>query len=152
MKTLEEDSNKLVHLIYASAATEHFTKEKLNDLLKKIRSKNEKLGVTGMLLYHQGSFFQVLEGDEETLEALYTIISDDKRHNNIVKLLSGPIQERAFSDWSMGYANVSEEDLKKIPGLNDAVVQKGFFSRLPKSKTIQLLQAFKEGRWRQAIH
>ncbi|MCA9058063.1 MAG: BLUF domain-containing protein, partial [Planctomycetaceae bacterium] len=62
MVAQDTDDVDLVHLIYASAATVEFTHEDILALLKQAKAKNAPLGVTGMLLYEDGSFFQVLEG------------------------------------------------------------------------------------------
>jgi len=53
---------KLIQLIYVSAATNRFNPAELRELLRLARLKNQQLDVTGMLLYHEGSFLQVLEG------------------------------------------------------------------------------------------
>ena len=45
-------------LLYISAANHDFTEEELEALLIKARSNNEKVNVSGMLLYHEGSFIQ----------------------------------------------------------------------------------------------
>lgn len=58
--------------IYSSAAVEPFIDSALAELLALARLNNGRLGVTGMLLYHDGSFLQALEGDEGVLENLYT--------------------------------------------------------------------------------
>ena len=70
----------LVHLVYTSIAAREFSKEDHTELLKKSRAANELLGVTGMLLFSEGNFFQVLEGEPEVVDALYTKISRDPRH------------------------------------------------------------------------
>ena len=65
---------------YSSAAVAPFSERELTELLTIARVNNGRLGVTGMLLYHEGSFLQALEGDERVLDVLFTKISKDKRH------------------------------------------------------------------------
>ena len=72
-------------------------------LLEHARRNNEKAGVTGMLLYKDGNFMQVLEGEERVVQALSAKIGRDPRHEKMVTLLEGPLAEREFSDWSMGF-------------------------------------------------
>lgn len=151
---MSEDINpdeELIHCIYASAAIKDFSKEELFNLLETSRENNEKLDVTGMLLYHQGSFFQVLEGKKCVVESLFNKIAKDKRHDMVLKLIVEPIEFRDFEGWTMGHAHVSEEDIKSIPGLNDAVIKRGFFGELPIGRARELLEAFKKGKWRQTI-
>ena len=58
-------------VVYASAAVEAFSEVQLVQLLARARTNNERLGVTGLLLYDEGSFLQVLEGDAKVIELLY---------------------------------------------------------------------------------
>jgi hypothetical protein len=51
----------IFHLVYFSSATKECTKPELQKLLDEARKKNTKLGVTGMLLYKDGNFMQVLK-------------------------------------------------------------------------------------------
>jgi len=81
------DMGSLAHLIYASAALKPQGREELMELLDVARWKNAELGVTGMLLYCEGSFFQVLEGEAETLERLFAMIRKDPRHHRITKII-----------------------------------------------------------------
>lgn len=99
---LEETEDDLIHCIYVSAATAEFSPADLEELLSVSRKNNEALGVTGMLLYEKGSFFQILEGTREAVEPLYAKIDTDKRHSRITKLIIEPIEERSFANWSRG--------------------------------------------------
>lgn len=91
-------------IIYASQATSDFPPEELIALLEKSRSKNERTGLSGMLLYSSQSFLQVLEGDEEALAAAYARIRADARHTNLRLLMdaevSAPCSPTGRSGWS----------------------------------------------------
>lgn len=141
----------LVRVAYASAASRRIDREELLQLLAKAREKNARLGVTGILLYVDDSFFQVLEGPLEAVTGIYARIEQDDRHSKVLKLIQEPITERAFPDWSMGMARVSREDLASIPGLNDFFRTKSALSELPPSRARTLLQAFSDGRWRASV-
>jgi len=56
-----------------------------------------------MLLFHDGCFFQVLEGDADTIERTFATTSRDARHGGVIILESRAITERGFPQWSMGY-------------------------------------------------
>lgn len=60
----------MIQLVYMSAALWRPTRSDLVTLLAKARQNNSQLGVTGMLLYHDGSFMQVLEGEEPAVIGL----------------------------------------------------------------------------------
>ena len=89
-------------LLYASNTSRDTPDSVLDDILAASRRNNAGAGVTGMLLYVEGGFMQVLEGGEEAVGAIYHRICRDKRHWNTLVLLdrSAP---RAFSEWSMGF-------------------------------------------------
>ena len=61
----------LWNIIYVSIATKKFNKEEILEILDQSRSNNEKLNVTGVLLYDGHVFFQVLEGEEHTISKIY---------------------------------------------------------------------------------
>jgi Sensors of blue-light using FAD len=140
-----------IHLIYASAATRLLNRDEVLTILNVARRTNEPLGVTGILLYIEESFFQVLEGPAEAVLPLYAKIGRDARHARVVKLIQEPIAARAFPDWSMGYAAVTRNDLESIPGLSDFFKSKATLLDLPEGRTRKLLQAFKEGQWRARV-
>ncbi|MCA9738410.1 MAG: BLUF domain-containing protein, partial [Gemmatimonadetes bacterium] len=71
-------------------------------LLEGARATNTRLGVTGLLLFHEGSFIQVLEGPPDVVEALYARIETDPRHGGALVLSRGLVEERSFGEWRMG--------------------------------------------------
>ena len=140
---------ELIHCIYCSAATDpQLSKEGLDEILEQSRTNNAKSDITGILLFDSGAFFQVLEGDEEAVEALYTIIERDPRHHKVSKLISERIEGRSFGDWSMGYPRVTKKDLAEIPGLNDFFAAGNSFLELEWGRAKTLLKAFQDGKWR----
>lgn len=106
----------LYYLIYLSSAKNLFTEAELSDILTKSRLNNTSKDVTGLLLYHEGSILQVLEGNEETVTALYNKIEQDRRHSNIMKMVSGTSEQRHFPDWSMGFKSVTADEWQNISG------------------------------------
>ena len=143
----------LAQLVYMSAATCLFDEVDLSVLLAKARERNESLEVTGMLLYHDGSFLQALEGDGANVDALYTRIARDPRHAQCQLLLRSSIAKRDFGGWNMGFANARHPQFRALPGFNDffgrQFDRRGFLgdSSLPH----KLLLAFRDGAWRQKV-
>ena len=139
----------LIHCIYSSASTDKdLPKEELEKILEQSRQNNAKVEVTGMLLYEDGAFFQVLEGEESVVNAVYKKIEMDVRHERVTKLITEPIEERAFGEWTMGYPRVSRKELKEIDGLNDFFSQGKSFLELEQGRAKILLKAFQKGKWR----
>ena len=141
----------LTQLIYSSAASYSFGYEELSGLLRSARQNNAKENITGMLLYAEGSFFQVLEGGAEKIDLLFEKIGSDQRHHSITTIIHEPILERSFSDWTMGYADITPEDIDKIIGTNDFLIREQPFTKLGKDRAKKLLFAFKSGHWRAKI-
>lgn len=103
-------------LVYASTAARPMREDDLLDLLRTAREKNARLEVTGLLLYRNGAFLQVLEGDQETVDALYATIRADPRHTDVIQLLAHDIPHREFPDWAMGFEDLSDAFARSEPG------------------------------------
>lgn len=101
----------MYHLIYVSNAKQNFTDSDLTDLLIKARKNNSNLNITGMLIYRNGNFIQVLEGDEDAVKKLYAMIQADKRHHGTIIMSEGQIPERQFARWAMDFRNYTKNDL-----------------------------------------
>jgi hypothetical protein len=111
------NSGDIFSLIYLSESTIDFSQQDLRELLTKARENNSRLGVSGMLLFKDGNFLQVLEGEKETVLALYKKISLDTRHTRITALFQSFSAQRDFPDWSMGFQDLNSPETTNIPGV-----------------------------------
>ncbi|WP_299286045.1 BLUF domain-containing protein [uncultured Mucilaginibacter sp.] len=102
-------------LIYTSYALQT-NGQALKALLQQAREKNKRQAVTGMLLYLNGIFIQLIEGGQKEVQQLYQTIRKDNRHKEAVVLKEGAIEKRYFTDWSMGFKAVSAEELAHEEG------------------------------------
>lgn len=93
----------LVQLIYLSNSTHFDSEQALQALLKKARRNNSRLDVTGMLLYHNGTFLQVLEGEASVVDQLYHRIKQDERHRACMIVARLQLEAREFGKWSMAF-------------------------------------------------
>lgn len=109
----------MLSLIYVSSAKRLFSDEELLQLLQQSRDKNAGLAITGMLLYKDGNFMQVLEGPEKAVRELYATISNDQRHHGVICLLEENVVERQFPDWTMGFRNLAYVNVNEVPGYSD---------------------------------
>ena len=103
-------------LIYVSSAAVKFTEEELKELLRRARDKNSALQLTGMLLYIDGNFIQILEGDKKNVIKLFDIIHLDPRHNGVLNLMEKTISERSFPDWTMGFKSLTMDEASHLSG------------------------------------
>jgi hypothetical protein len=106
-------------LVYVSAAVTWFSDTELRTLLAQARASNQGAGITGMLLYKDGNFMQVLEGEEPAVRALYARIAADRRHAGLVMLDSGHAPERQFADWSMAFFDLNAANGPMPAGYSD---------------------------------
>lgn len=143
--------SSLIQLVYCSAATRPFDRDAFARLLSGAREHNGRIGVTGMLLFADGSFFQVLEGPPEVVDALFEHIRHDPRHERVTVIIREVIARRAFADWTMGFAHLSAPDLDGLLGVNDVFDRGESLDRLGPGRARKLLGAFLEGRWRSAL-
>lgn len=144
----------MVQLLYASAAQHRFTADELAELLQRARARNQANGVSGVLLYHEGSFLQVLEGPEEAVDATYARIELDKRHGRVLVLQRAPIEERSFEGWSMGCVQPAEGKVAAVfarEGLTDFLTTGKIDSLASeeRGRLVQVLSGFRAGRWHQ---
>jgi hypothetical protein len=105
----------MFYLLYASIALQPFSAQDLAELLQKARAYNNAHAITGMLIYRNSEFMQVLEGEQAVVEALYTKISRDSRHYRVTTILDGAIDTRHFPDWSMGFRDLADERYRTAP-------------------------------------
>lgn len=142
----------LIHCIYASAATAEFAESDLPDLLRSSRAANAAQELTGMLLYTDRSFFQVLEGDEARVDALLDKIHQDPRHTRLTVVIREVIAKRAFGEWTMGYVTATKGEIDDLVGANDFFGAHSCLLDLDGGRARKLLTAFASGRWRTRLH
>jgi hypothetical protein len=106
----------LFHLVYVSSAKSGFGRAQLRVLLERSRGKNEALGITRLLLHHEGKLLQVLEGRERAVRALFDTIQADTRHSGRTVLLEEEIPARQYPHWPMAFRDLGMSDL---PALGD---------------------------------
>lgn len=108
----------MFQLVYFSSATNDFSKQDLVELLAQARDKNCRLNITGMLLYRDGNFMQILEGEEMAVRDLYKTITRDGRHKDPIIVVEKHADTPLFSDWSMGFRNLNDAEIQALPGFS----------------------------------
>jgi hypothetical protein len=113
----------MFRILYVSTANQSFSTEALSQLLQKARKQNREARVTGMLVYSDGDFLQVLEGEHPDVIACYDRISADQRHRDIIQLQRGlAYGGRLFPNWTMGFKRVpGAAQVNDVVGVNSAV-------------------------------
>lgn len=98
----------LLQLIYVSSAYGPVKSDDLSQILGQSRKNNEKDDITGLLVFNDGLFFQVLEGPEEAVKRCFNRIAKDERHGSIALCMESHVEARAFPNWSMGFKRPEE--------------------------------------------
>jgi len=119
MQNDEDQSSQSIHnIVYCSRAVHDMDKEALEKIISTARHHNPRFGITGLLVFGSGIFFQWLEGPRDNVTSLFKIISADPRHSHVVLLTKeDEFRERLFPNWDMEL--VEAEDISAV--LEDAM-------------------------------
>jgi hypothetical protein len=138
MKVSTLDHKDLIHLVYVSKAVRLFSEEDHITLLQEAREFNSQHNITGMLLYKDMSFMQLIEGPKAVVKELFSKIEDDPRHTRVEVLLEDIILERQFSDWYMGFANLKNATLSQEQGYSDFLKNEDNLLKLAEEPSLAL--------------
>lgn len=101
----------LSQLIYVSNRKPTCTPAEIDKILISCEKNNPPLNITGVLLYSDSKFIQLVEGEAKVILDLYDKIKKDARHANPVMISYGPIKEKSFPSWHMGTKNISNNEV-----------------------------------------
>lgn len=136
----------LSNLVYVSQKTSECTSSEVDVILESCQKNNAHIDATGVLLHSNTHFLQYLEGNYSNINRLYSKIKEDKRHKNVVLLTAGPIKERVFPSWQMGYKQFSNTDISYNTKM-DATEQRHFSDLISgktqeSQKVVRLIEKF----------
>ena len=109
----------LYTLCYVSSCKETLTVKDLEHLFLVNKRNNTEHNVSGILIYNNGNFLQILEGEENMVKSLFKKITRDPRHRNLIPLINNPIDERIFHDYDSGFIHF--EDPKRRNELHNYI-------------------------------
>jgi hypothetical protein len=108
----------LYNLVYCSRATSDVSQADVQSIIESAKRWNPVNGITGLLVFGGGIFFQWLEGPRDSVMGLMQILKSDPRHESIVPLTeTEEVRERLFPDWDMEL--VTPNDIRDV--LTDAL-------------------------------
>ena len=92
----------LYNLVYCSRATAGVADADVALIIAASRRRNPARGITGLLVFGSGVFFQWLEGPRDNVQELMATLKTDPRHDQVVTLSeSEEVRERLFPEWDM---------------------------------------------------
>ncbi len=115
---MSETTEPLTFIVYASRARGAFGHAQLVELLTQSRERNARDHVTGMLVYRDQDFIQMLEGPDHAVRGLLDRIAADDRHTDVRVLLDETVAERRFATWSMGYEPTPSDGQRPGPTID----------------------------------
>ena len=108
----------LYNLVYCSRSTPGVDAAAVDRIIQSARRHNPARGITGLLVFGSGIFFQWLEGPRESVQGLVAKLEKDHRHESMVTLSeSEEVRDRLFPTWDMEL--VGAEDIRDV--LQDAL-------------------------------
>lgn len=112
-------------IIYSSEATTPMQTEDLEELLDHARGSNAAEGITGALVYAEGLFLQILEGDKVQVQDLMSRIRRDVRHESVIVLRELEVPAPIFGGWKMAYVSATPQQVAQWAGLGAALGSSG---------------------------
>ncbi|CAN5133689.1 hypothetical protein BH09PSE6_BH09PSE6_04700 [soil metagenome] len=141
----------LIHLMYASRLDPALaSRDAMTRLLEDARAFNDAHQVTGGLRVNDAAAFQVLEGDPDTVDALYRRIEADARHRDVKLMMRERLVRRQFARWSMGEAHADAATLGEVAALEAFLADEVTTADLGAPQAHALIEALRRNRhwWR----
>lgn len=95
--------DQVFHLVYFSYASESLSYTDIRNILNSSRKNNARDNITGVLIFREGYFIQVLEGDEAKVQSLINVIRRDNRNHSLKVLIQQKSEKRLYGDWTMAF-------------------------------------------------
>jgi hypothetical protein len=111
---LQMSDTSLHRLLYVSAAVAKMSVVDLEKVLADSRARNREAAVTGLLLYSDGDFMQMLEGPRGHVLETYSRIERNPLHRGQIVLINSEANERLFAEWSMAYSQATWNQLSDV--------------------------------------
>ncbi len=115
---LDDAATTLYTFVYCSRAAEGVDDVEVGRIVEAAQRRNLARGITGVLVFGNGVFFQLIEGPPAEIRKLVVTLNDDPRHYDVVSLdWSEERRERLYPKWEM--ERVAADDIRAV--LNDAL-------------------------------
>ena len=128
MQTISE----LHEILYVSQLAADAPIRVVADIAAQSRVANRRRDITGLLVFDGLHFCQQFEGSGIEVAALMDRIRQDPRHTHVELLHHGPLAERRFRRWSLGYTSVDDLDaFERLKQLRGQAAVDAFLAMLP---------------------
>ncbi len=131
------NDDKVYQLSYVSTGCDCLKYEDIKEILESSNKNNSELDITGILIYCNKHFFQILEGNREDIMELFEKISIDRRHDGVIKIQEGYADSRRFTSWNMAFKSYNKE-LKPLDNFNTEEFYAYIHQQLEKGRDVSL--------------
>lgn len=129
-------------LRYISSFAQPMDHEAIDDLVQEARANNERDEITGILVAAGDLFFQIIEGPDDKVDALFARISVDSRHYQVL-LLSSEQGEfgRLCPDWAMQKVDLTSAAIERAEPAR-ALLRMAYGQRQLVDEAVAALESF----------
>ena len=125
-------TNTLYELLYVSTLAPDQNVTAVAKIARQARVRNNALNITGLLVFDGMHFCEQLEGPQKDVLALGQKIRADARHVHMEVLYHGPLAQRRFRCFNMGYSMLDDSEvLARLEALDGQVAVDSFLALLP---------------------
>jgi hypothetical protein len=115
---VDDAAPTLYTFVYCSRAAKGVDDAEVGRIIESAQRRNLARGITGVLVFSSGVFFQWVEGPAAHVQNLIASLHGDSRHDDIVTLdRSEDKRERLYPNWQMEH--VEADDIRAV--LQDAL-------------------------------
>lgn len=123
----------LREILYSSLLAPHQPTAVVGQIVSRARMRNAENGITGLLVFDGLRFCQHFEGPEDQVSSLVRLLQTDPRHESMRVLYEGPVQQRHYHRFELGFAEVEDhDDLADIDALEGAEALQRFLALRPR--------------------
>ena len=119
------------HLVYISHAAEDISYTDIREILSVSRKNNAQENITGLLIFREGFFLQLLEGSESAVKKILGNIMMDDRNHSLRVLIEAEGESRLFQDWQMAFidGDISSNETVDLIDFFDVCLKAGAHQR-----------------------
>lgn len=135
----------LRYFVYCSRAADGVDDAEVGRIVEAAQRSNRARGITGVLVFGGGVFFQWIEGPPAQIQSLIASLHSDPRHYDIVSLSqSEEKRERLYPNWEMERVEADEmrvvlkDALESVEDENNAAALERILNRFDSTPLLSL--------------
>jgi hypothetical protein len=131
-------------LVYISRAHDGICYSDIQEILESSRQYNQKHNLTGLLVYKDDHFLQILEGEQEFVKEAFSEFTKDRRSMLLGVLAESESEHRIFSRWPLAFHD-ADIDRNMMPLMEDLFKVAHAKGKKEKKSIIEILESFRRG-------